>query len=70
MDFEGDEIDGHRVVIRRFQGDVNHDMPVGSEWVMCLRAKVVGVSHVINQKTGHLVRVHDLKITDIEEDHD
>lgn len=68
MEFEGEEVDGHRVVIRRFQGDVSHDMPVGSEWIMTLRAKVVGVSYVVNQQTGHLVRVHDLKIVEVEDD--
>lgn len=66
MKFEGDEIDGAQLVVRQHTGPWPLDEPLvaDSEVVMEVTFYVQSVSFGVNQRTGDLMRKHELVIRD------
>ena len=66
MKFEGDEVDGRRVVIRQYTGDIDTPLTVDETVEITIVAKVIEVTHQVNQRTGQLNRVHILRVKEVD----
>jgi len=66
MKFEGEEVDGRRVVIRQYTGDIDTPLTVDETVEMTVVAKVIEVTHQVNQRTGELNRVHILRVKEVD----
>ena len=66
MKFEGDEVDGRRVVIRQYTGDIDTPLTVDETVEITIVAKVIEVTHQVNQRTGELNRVHILRVKEVD----
>ena len=66
MKFEGEEVDGRRIVIRQFTGDIDTPLTVDETVELTIVAKVIEVTHQVNQRTGQLNRVHILRVKEVE----
>lgn len=64
--FEGEEVDGRRVVIRQYTGDIDTPLTVDEVVEMTVTAKVIEVTHQVNQRTGELNRVHILRVKEVD----
>jgi len=64
--FEGEEVDGRRVVIRQYTGDIDTPLTVDETVEMTVVAKVIEVTHQVNQRTGELNRVHILRVKEVD----
>lgn len=65
MKFEGEEVDGRRIVIRQYTGDIDTPLTVDETVEISLVAKVIEVTHQVNQRTGQLNRVHILRVKEV-----
>ena len=66
MKFEGEEVDGRRIVIRQYTGDIDTPLTVDETVELTVVAKVIEVTHQVNQRTGQLNRVHILRVKEVE----
>lgn len=66
MKFEGEEVDGRRIVIRQYTGDIDTPLTVDEVVEMTVTAKVIEVTHQVNQRTGELNRVHILRVKEVD----
>jgi len=66
MKFEGEEVDGRRIVIRQYTGDIDTPLTVDETVELTIVAKVIEVTHQVNQRTGQLNRVHILRVKEVE----
>ena len=66
MKFEGEEVDGRRIVIRQFTGDIDTPLTVDETVEMTVVAKVIEVTHQVNQRSGELNRVHILRVKEVD----
>jgi len=64
--FEGEEVDGRRIVIRQYTGDIDTPLTVDETVELTIVAKVIEVTHQVNQRTGQLNRVHILRVKEVE----
>ena len=66
MKFEGEEVDGYKVTLRQFKGDL--DVPLAAHEVVELKvlARVTEVNHGVNQRDHKLYRTHVLKVQEVE----
>jgi hypothetical protein len=66
MKFEGEEVAGRRVVIRQYTGDIDTPLTVDETVEITVVAKVIEVTHQVNQRTGELNRVHILRVKEVD----
>ena len=66
MKFEGEEVDGRRVVIRQYTGDIDTPLTVDETVEITIVAKVIEVTHQVNQRTGELNRVHIRRVKEVD----
>ena len=67
MKFEGDQIDGSQLVVRQYTGDWPLDQPLVADSTVTVEAEfyVQSVSFGVNQRTGDLLRKHEIIIRDV-----
>lgn len=65
MKFEGEEVDGMRVQLRQFKGDIDAPLTVDETVVLTVVAKVTAVQHNIDQKDHRFYRNHLLQIEEV-----
>ena len=65
MKFEGEEVDGSKVTLRQFKGDL--DVPLAADEVVEVKvvARVTEVNHGVNQKDHKFYRTHVLKVLEV-----
>ena len=65
MKFEGEQVDNTRATLRTYTGPI--DIPLAVDEVVELHvvAKVIEVTHQVNQRTGELNRVHVLRVKEV-----
>jgi hypothetical protein len=65
VNFEGEAVDGCQIVIRQFRGDIELPLAVDEVVDIVLVARVKSVGYEVNERTGHMHRVHIMKVEDV-----
>lgn len=65
MKFEGDEIDGYKITLRQFKGDLDVPLTADEYVTLTVVAQVSEVSHRVDRKSGLFFRDHIVHVKEV-----